>query len=239
MTQGSATDYLIRAALDGSFRELALAEPDRAMAEYDLTEDEKDILRNRDERLLELLGGSIEMVKASAESPQSTEIAAAPGSSRSTLPPVELLLRLAPQTTQSADGMPQVSYAASLHPWPLPEDAKQNEVEQGTNGESPRTYAASELAWLIRMTPTVMGSEAAGLRVAYSAAMHPVDLSTAHSQSASDRMVPPALRSPWRHDVESSAVKTAAQEVLASPKDARCEKLRALIAAMQAGDDRG
>jgi len=225
--------------LDDDFRELTLVDPYRAMADYDLSEDEKQVLRSRDDRLLDLLGGSIATDKAHQESPTSSKPASAQTSSRPTLPPVELLLRLTPHTTQSTDGVPQLSYAASLHPWPLHEDGEPKEGGQRTDGESSLQAAPSEIAWLIRITPAVIGPEASGLRVAYSAAIFPVDLTTAHSQPTSYEMVPPVLRSPWRHDVDSPAVKTAAQEVLASPKDKRHQKLLALIGAMQPGDDRG
>lgn len=239
MTQRSAADYLMRAVLDDAFRELTLADPDRAMADYDLSEDEKSILRSRDDRLLGLLGGSMAAENANAEHPASTEITDSRTPSRPTLPAVELLLRLTPHTEPSTDSAQQVSYAASLHPWPLPTTVERDEGEPSTDSESSPNGASSEMTWLLRLTPTVIQSEEAGLRVSYSAAMHPIDLTAAQAPVASRESVPPTLRSPWKHDVESSAVKTAAHEVLASPKDKRYDKLLALIDVMQSGDDRG
>ena len=43
MKRGSAADFLVRTVLDGAFRELAIANPQRAFEGYELSEEEKDI----------------------------------------------------------------------------------------------------------------------------------------------------------------------------------------------------
>ena len=50
---------LIASALDGDLRRRLLDSPDDVFPEFDLTEDEKDILRSPDQRLLPLLGAAL------------------------------------------------------------------------------------------------------------------------------------------------------------------------------------
>ena len=50
---------LIASALDGDLRRRLVDTPDDVFPEFDLTEDEKDILRSPDQRLLPLLGAAL------------------------------------------------------------------------------------------------------------------------------------------------------------------------------------
>ncbi len=227
MTRGSATDFLIRAVLDEAFRELALADPQRAFEGYDLSDAEQQILRSRDGRLLGLLGEVAGQGEALVEKPAGEATAKPVASSLPNLPEVKLLLRLAPQATQQPDAASKVSYAASLHPWP----GEQDEVHSyGTT---------SEMAWVIHITPTVLDAQETGLKVAYSASIQPL-AAGADGAPPSAREPPRALpNSPWNHHLESSAAKAAAQAVRACDPSRRYEKLLELIDALQTGDGCG
>ncbi len=224
MAGKSVADFLVRTALDDAFCELALTDPERAFEGYDLSEQERDILIRRDERLLGLLGGAVGHGHAAAEdSPQreSQEADAAPSPE---LPEVKLLLRLAPQVAQTPGAGANVAYAASLHTWPADRDAR---------ADQPSSGAPPEIEWLVRFTPTVVASGEEGLTVAYSAAIEPLD-------AVSDKPKPPAAANPpWNHHVDSAAAKAAARAVRASDAGGRYEKLLGLIHALQEGDDRG
>jgi hypothetical protein len=231
MKQGSVADFLIRVVLDETFRELALANPTSAFAGYDLTEEQKDILCKRDHRLLRLLGDVFSQgPERSGHAPESGP-ADQPPPAYPSLPEVTLLLRLAPQTVETPGSPATVSYAASLHPWSGESDAD-NPKETETTGEA----GPEELEWIIRIAPKVIGSEEAGLTVAYSAAMHPLprDGDRDHAEAAEPARAPSA--SPWYHHVESAAAKRAAQAVMAAGPKERYGKLLELAHALQTGD---
>jgi hypothetical protein len=50
-----------KAAVEAAFRDLLLADPDQALAGFELTEDEVFILKKIDSETLELLSGTLEM----------------------------------------------------------------------------------------------------------------------------------------------------------------------------------
>ncbi|HEX3742663.1 MAG TPA: SAM-dependent methyltransferase [Bryobacteraceae bacterium] len=52
-------DLLVRSALDAELRRRFLESPEAVLLEFDLSEEEKDILRKRDHRILELLGAAL------------------------------------------------------------------------------------------------------------------------------------------------------------------------------------
>lgn len=238
MKQGSAADFLIRTVLDETFRELALADPQRAFEEYDLSEEEKEILRVRDHRLLGLLGDAVAPKEAPAEPPLEKEQTGAVAPSLPGLPEVTLLLRLVPQVAPSSDSQPNVSYAASLHPWPCDEERITGpETAEGT--EDRAGVAAEEVRWIIRIAPQVVASQDAGLTVAYAASIHPVTTDTDEARPPVVEPAPELASPPWNHHVESSAAKAAAEAVQNADPGKRFEKLLDLVHALQTGDEDG
>lgn len=227
MTRGSAADFLIRVVLDEAFRELAMADPQRAFEGYNLSDSERGILSGRDERLLELLGRAVAPGRASDAHREARDSSKAAARPLPTLPEVKLVLRLAPHTPQPAEATPQAAYEASLQPW-LAEHAT------GQCGAAP-----AGLAWLVRITPTVVDSQEAGLTVAYSASIHPLAAGAGDSGPLNQQPARAPASPPWNHHIESSAAKEAALAVRASDARGRYEKLLDLIHALQTGDDRG
>jgi hypothetical protein len=64
-------DLLVRAALDDAFRDALEREPDAAMAGYDLTDDERRVLRRRDRELLDLVAAA---TRAAARTPEAAPL---------------------------------------------------------------------------------------------------------------------------------------------------------------------
>lgn len=231
MTGKSAADFLVRAVLDEAFRDLALSNPQRAFEGFDLTEEEKEILRVRDHRVLGLLGDVVRRQEAVAEPPVEKAPATGVAQTLPGLAEVKLLLRLVPQVVGSPGSEPKVSYAASLHPWPVDDEPEGGAAptENGAEAE------AAEVRWLIRIAPEVVESRDTGLAVAYSASIHPVTAEVNQTGPA-DRAAPPETTGlPWKHHVDSPAVRSAAQAVQAADASQRYAKLLELVHALQTG----
>lgn len=239
MTRGSAADFLIRAVLDEAFRELAIADPQSAFEGYDLSEEEQEILRGRDARLLGLLGEAVGHTKASVEHPGRKGSTKTTESSPPSLPDVKLLLRLEPQASQAPDSASGVAYAASLHPWPGGDESKRTDAQSDERTEGREDGAVPEMAWIIRITPTVVDVLETGLKVAYSASIHPFTVGADVGQPSTQGPTRSSASSPWDHHVESSAAQAAARAVRASDAGQRYEKLLELIDALQTGDEGG
>ncbi len=239
MARGAATEFLIRTVLDDAFRELALTDPQRAFEGYDLSEEERDILCSRDGRLLGLLGAAVAHAKAPIEPTAKGESVETAESPLPSLPEVNLLLRLDPRVTQAPDSAPSVGYAASLMPWSGDHERKPTDAESTEQAEDHGDGTPPGVSWIIRITPTVVDSTEAGLKVAYHAAIHPDSANAGEEQSSVEWPTTTSAMSPWLHHVESAAAKAAAQAVRASDPDGRYEKLLELISTLQTGDERG
>lgn len=112
---------LIASALDGDVRRRLLDTPDDVFPEFDLTEDEKDILRSPDRRLLPLLGAALARQSASAahapaasaEQPRPHAVVEA-----RTLPDISLALTLVPCAQYENGRIVKVVYAVWVNPLP-------------------------------------------------------------------------------------------------------------------------
>ena len=239
MAQRSADDFLIRTVLDETFRELALADPQRAFEGYALSEEQQEILRSRDARLLGLLGGTVAQGEALAEHASKKGISKTADAPLPSLPQVKLLLRLVPQATQPPGSASSVAYAASLHPWPGHERSKTIDAENGGQTAGDIAGMTPRIEWLVRITPTVIGSQETGLKVAYSATIQPLAVGADEAPLATQGPTPAVGRPPWNHHIESSAARSAARAVRESEASVRYEKLLELIHALQTGDERG
>ena len=235
MKQESVADFLVRVVLDEAFRELALANPKSAFSGYDLTQEQKDILCKRDHRLLRLLGDVFSQDRLCPDPPSGTKPAMEPPPVFPSLPEVTLLLCLAPQTVETPGSPANVSYAASLHPWPGADNTG-TKAEKAKQSQRTGKAAPEELEWIIRIAPKVIGTEETGVTVAYSASMHPLtsEIEPKHGKLAEPARAPTG--SPWNHHVGSAAAKSAAQAVKAAAPMERYGKLLELARALQVGD---
>jgi hypothetical protein len=116
-------DLLVRAALDDVFRDALEREPDAAMVGYDLTDDERRVLRRRDRELLDLVAAATRAAARTQEAPPlpPPRPAPAPGPTP-TLPFPELafVVRLTPQAVPRPDGTWWVSYQSHISPLSAP-----------------------------------------------------------------------------------------------------------------------
>ena len=132
MSDTSLEAYLVRVALDPEFRAVAIADPDRSFAGYELSDDEAASLRRRDNSVLELVGRVVrdqmgldslrptarpDPPSAPAPEPEPARVAPPAGVA---LPEIGVMIRLAPYAEGTAGVDLQVSYAASLLSIPHP-----------------------------------------------------------------------------------------------------------------------
>ena len=239
MTRESAADFLIRTVLDETFRELAATDPQRAFEGYDLNDEERDILRARDGRLLGLLGHAVERDAAPEKDAALKVESHAASQPLPTLPEVKLVLRLTPFVAQGPESDPRVSYEASLESWRGTHESDANDPQPEDESEPARPSPPAEVKWLVRIAPTVVGPQEGGMMVSYAASIHPLAAGVDEPAPPTPVPTPTPVSPPWNHHVDSSAAKAAARAVLASDPNRRYEKLLDLIQALQTGDHRG
>ncbi len=239
MTGNTAADFLIRVVLDDAFRELAIDDPQRAFEEYDLSAEQREILAGRSDRILELLGAAAPQSRPSADGAGSKTEPPAAAAALPGLPDVKLVLRLAPHAVPEQGSSTKVAYEASLLPW-TPDDASaKSQAPADPPGEIPDSDGAPELSWLVRISPTVVDAEEAGVRVAYSASIRPLVEGAGLNQPPPPAQTPSEPGRTWRHDLESPAVQAAAQAVRLCDTGTRYEKLLELIEAVRPEGRRG
>jgi hypothetical protein len=215
------TAFLVRAVLDEDFRSQAIAEPDRAFADFDLTQAQMQVLRRRDEGMLALLGealaapGSDEAQTAGEGQPEKGNRPVL-----SFVPEATLLLRILSSAAEAGENKLHVSYGASLHVAPdetdLVEAAAQLPKSEGLPGT-----ALPDVTMAIHITPEITLSEAGELRVSFSAAL----------QSLAAQ-APAPLRA-GAGERPSAACRSAVAAIKAAPKEERREKLLDLMATLE------
>jgi hypothetical protein len=117
---------LIAAAIDADLRQRLLESPDDTFQDYDLSEEEKDLLRRPDHRMLRLFGAALAEQAESGQSSSPQEMAAAqqPHIARQpqwivqarTLPAMSLALTLVPCAQYENGQLKQIAYAVWVNP---------------------------------------------------------------------------------------------------------------------------
>jgi hypothetical protein len=211
--------FLVRAVLDENFRSQAIAEPDRAFADFDLTQAQMQVLRRRDEGMLALLG---EALAAPGSDEAQTAVEGQPEKGNrpvlSFVPEATLLLRILSSAAEAGENKLHVSYGASLHVAPdetdLVEAAAQLPKSEGLPGT-----ALPDVTMAIHITPEITLSEAGELRVSFSAALQSLAALAPLRAGAGER--------------PSAACRSAVAAIKAAPKEERREKLLDLMAALE------
>ncbi|MCP4247311.1 MAG: hypothetical protein GY778_09715, partial [bacterium] len=181
------------------------------------------------ERLLDLLGAAAPQSQPPSDQQAATTEPPAPAAALPELPDVKLVLRLAPQVVEGPGSEAKVAYGASLLPWPL----------NDASGEQPDNHGQAGLSWLVQLSPMVVDAEEAGVRVAYSASIRPLMEGAEKHQPPTPPQTASKPEGTWTHDLESPAVKAAAQAVRSCDAGQRYDKLLELIEAVQVGGHRG
>jgi hypothetical protein len=119
MKQG-VSQLLIASAMDADLRRRLLESPDETFQGFDLTEEEKDLLRHPDQRLLRLFGAALaERQKSSEPSPSHTPEAAQQPLTviqARTLPSISLAVTLVPCAQYENEHLKQFAYALWVNP---------------------------------------------------------------------------------------------------------------------------
>lgn len=210
--------FLKRTVLDHAFRELALSDPDKAFQGFDLSPEEQDILRSGDERMLNLLGRVLiadwQHSRAnSGNEVNSSDTAEIPQNDVS-LPLVDLTLRLTPFVSDSEGGRPTYRFAASLHPWPI--------------NDQPREDTKHAVDFHIHIVPTIISPPGTAPQVSYAAAIG------GHAPSGLETTAPSAVLR--RYFGQSQAAERAAAAAMQAKPMERQAKLYELVHALRTGD---
>ncbi|MDJ0907997.1 MAG: hypothetical protein QNI99_02315 [Woeseiaceae bacterium] len=239
MKKPGIEDLLVRCVLEPELLQQLRKSPESIFDDFDLSERAREILSSPDARLLELLGEAVggergQRVDETTEPSESDEVE--PGDAPPhnpevrTLPQSRLALRLVPYAQQATDptGDAQqviVNYAGHLDP--LPEGAGLHDLQ-----EVPQAVTDGQqlppVSVVVSVQPAVWTDQAGNQQITFSvSAQLPQD---AVEQSSGD--VSDVSLSPWRHDVDSPAVKAAADSVQAAEQSDRYQRLRELIDVM-------
>jgi len=233
--QAGLTEFLVKSVLEARFRELALSDPDGAFEGFDLSVDEKDILRSGDERVLSLLGRVLKYSGPAQHNQQpkgehSSQPSVFPHQS---LPEIILRMRLVPHAVRSPDNLIELSYSVSLHPWADDPATWDQPVDGATDPES----VAAAVDLMIRIVPTLISLPGSEPKLAYSASIQSpkVGLGTVAPLGKGETSDGTTL--PSRYHGDSLAARQAAAEVSQAEPDQRYPKLLKLVNALRCGED--
>lgn len=244
MTRPGMHELLIRAVLDETFRASLQTDFDTVVDGFDVSDEDREILRQPDERFLRLLGEAIRSTHPASNSPtglDKTQMdneapladddagANPPTPVAFSLPEIVLLLRVFPSVHVTPEGELNMAYAASVDP--LPEGRAPDDIPR-PDFDLPGQEVDS-LANIVRIRPTAIYDESGRVTVRFSATMHPALPPEAMSSQGS------TSRPPWHHHVDSESAREAAAEVRAAPPDKRYARLLDLVDALQRGDAHG
>lgn len=244
MSKPGIEDLLIRCVLEPELLQRLRESPDAVFGEFELTDRAREILAAPDARLLELLGEAMGLKRTEAPTAQSetpepdspeSDSANEQAAEVTSLPQSRLVLRLVPYVQQfstTTGEVPDVIVNYAGHLDPLPEG-----TEIGDLPDVPTTMSDGQrlpaLAVIVGIQPTVWTDDAGNRQITFSVgAQLPQEAAADHAAETSDTGL-----SPWRHDVDSSAVEAAAKEVHGAKPGGRYERLRDLIDVMVAPAD--
>jgi hypothetical protein len=200
---------LIASALDGDLRRRLLDTPDDVFPEFDLTEDEKDILRSPDQRLLPLLGAALARQSAAAA-------VLAPDMPAEQRQP--LALTLVPCAQYENGRVVKVVYAAWVQPLPKGVDPASLPPPAGA------ALPGEPLAPLHAV-----------IQVSVVQTQGAIGLSAALLQSSNMSAPPP--RPPVAGDLRSASVQTAIAAVRSASSQDRRARIVELLRALRGGED--
>jgi hypothetical protein len=226
---------LIASALDADLRRQLLESPEEAFRGFDLTEEEKDLLRRPDHRLLRLLGTALAHERpSSAPAPPAAAAAQQPHAvvEAPTLPDVSLLLTLVPCAQYENGRLRKISYAVWVNPLPPGADPASMPPPQGAVFPG---QPLTPLHAVIQVSPLHM-QDADG---------HPlIGLSAAFRQSSNVTAPPPSesagrpYGSLFGNDLRSEDVRTAVTAVRNAPTGQKYDRLIDLLHALRGGEAR-
>jgi hypothetical protein len=219
---------LIASALDADLLRRLRESPEEAFQGFDLTDEEKDLLRHPDHRLLPLLGAALAHQRTSpAPAPPAAQAAVSEPHAvvdRGKLPDVSLVLTLVPCAQYEEDGrLVSIRYAVWVNPLPAGADPASLPPPPGA------TFPGQPL------TPLHAVIQVSPLQIEGS-----IGLSAIFRQStniAAPRL-PGSAGKPDGKDLGSEQIQTAVAAVRNAPAGERYEKLVDLIHVLREGKGR-
>jgi hypothetical protein len=221
---------LIDSALQPDLRRRLLDSPEEVFEHFELTDEQKDILRRPDHRLFGLLGAALARQEEPAGCP--AESSAQPPRAAlqaSALPDLTLVLTVAPYVQRDSG---QLAYAAWVNP--LAEGADPNHLPPPAGGALPG-QALAPMHAVIHISALQIQDQAGHAQVGLTAWLrHSSNMSApAPAESAGK----PAV-SPFASDLRAAHVKAAVAAVRNSPASERYGRLIDLLHRLQSGDVR-
>jgi hypothetical protein len=233
-SQRGVTQLLIDSALDDHLRRRLLDSPDEVFRDFDLTGEEKDLLRHPDQRMLRLFGMALAQQRTDAHSLQARASAPQPHAVVHTrsLPDVALALTLVPCAQYENGRLSAIAYAVWVNPLPAGSDPASMPPPQGAAlpGEP-----LSPLHAVIQVSAVQLPDRDGKPHVGLSAALR---------QSSNVSAPPPpesAGRSeepPFGSDLDSAEVRSAVAAVRNAASEDRYGRLIDLIEALRGGEVR-
>jgi hypothetical protein len=235
--RNGVSQLLIASAIDADLRRRLLESPEETFQDYDLTEEEKDVLRAPHHRMLRLLGAALAHDRAHdraetgragprpADAPHA--VVEAP-----TLPGISLALTLVPCAQYVNGRFSKIAYAVWVNPLPEGADPAALPMPQGAAlpGEP-----LTPLHAVIEVSAVQMQDLEGKPQVALSASLRRSTNVTAPppSESAGRPEAPP-----FGSDLGSVEVKTAVAAVRSAAREERYGRLLDLIRALRGGEAR-
>jgi len=222
---------LVRSALQPDLCRRLLESPDDVFRDFDLTEEEKDILRKPDSRLLPLLGAALAR-QTGAGAPMEVPVEdSLPGVKARTLPDTLLALTVVPCALDEDGQFKGISYAVSVNPMPASGDPASLPLDAAELPGQPLAplYAVIQLSAVLSQDPA--GAPQVGLWASFrqSSNVSPPP----PPETAGDPTAPP-----FGTRLDSAAVESAVAAVRHASRDERYDKLVDLLRAVRSGDVR-
>jgi len=225
---------LIASALDGELRRRILETPEEAFRDFDLSEEEKDILRRPDHRMLALLGTALARQAEASDAGPATPAEAPPGAvpQGRTLPDVRLVLTLVPCAQYENGTLTGFKYAAWV-----------NSLPEGTD---PATLPPPPGAALPGqpLAPLHAVIHVSALELRDTAGNPAVGLWASLRQSTNIPLPPPPETAgrpeaaPFARDLGSAEVRASVAAVRSAVSEERYDRLLDLMHVLRSGDVR-
>ena len=232
-SKAGVSRLLIASALEPDLRRRLLESPEEVFQEFDLTEEERDLLRQPDHRLQRLLGAALaDEVDSSSPGPKASPAVPQPHAivQARTLPDISLVLTLVPCAQYENGRLNTFAYAVWVNP--LPEGADPASLPPPAGAVFPG-QPLTPLHAVIRVSAVQMQDAAGDPQVGLSASL----------QQSSNIAAPPPPEaagrpgvSPFGSDLGSDEVQAAAAAVRSAPGDQRYGRLIDLMHALRGAE---
>jgi len=245
MNKPGIEELLIACVLDPHLLDRLRESPESVFADFELSDQVRELLVFPDQRLLELLGKVVHQQAGDQQFPVMNEPVQMPSTESAVQPPPfslpesRLALRLVPYlqravaTESTIDWQSQLSVNYVGHLDSLPPGRSLEELPDVPRADV-RGETLPPLLLIVAVQPQVWTDATGSQQITFSISARLPQESVKSQQS--DTVDETALQdlTPWRHDVKSSAVKAAAVRVHGSQKEDRRQRLLELIDVMVA-----